>query len=65
MSSPRSTGPRSVTVHGVPAGLERWERGQFLVDLVETLVSERGQGAGRELRPQTSQVCVGTGAGEP
>jgi DNA mismatch repair protein MutL len=53
----RISGPRSVTVHGVPPGLERWERGAFLVDLLETLISERDQGAGYEEAIAASYAC--------
>jgi DNA mismatch repair ATPase MutL len=53
----RVSGPRSVTVHGLPAGIQRWERGRFLVDLLHTLSDERGQGAGYAEAIAASYAC--------
>ncbi len=53
----RISGPRSVTVHGVPAKLERWERGRFLVDLLETLARERRAGASYTEAVAASYAC--------
>jgi len=53
----RVVGDRSVAVHAVPARIERWERGRFLVDLVETLGRERRTGAGLEEAVAASYAC--------
>jgi DNA mismatch repair protein MutL len=53
----RLIGQRSVAVHGVPAALDRWERGRFLRDLVGTLGKERRAGAGLEESIAASYAC--------
>jgi DNA mismatch repair protein MutL len=53
----RIVGDRSVAVHSVPASLDRWERGRFLIDLAETLGRERRQGAGLEEAVAASFAC--------
>jgi DNA mismatch repair protein MutL len=53
----RLVGPRSVAVHAVPPQVKRWERGRFLLDLVETLGRERRGGAGLEEAVAASYAC--------
>jgi DNA mismatch repair protein MutL len=53
----RVLGDRSVAVHAVPARIERWERGRFLLDLVETLGRERRAGAALEEAVAASYAC--------
>jgi DNA mismatch repair protein MutL len=53
----RVIGQRSVSVLGVPAGLDRWDRGRFLRDFVTTLGKERRAGAGLEESIAASYAC--------
>jgi DNA mismatch repair protein MutL len=53
----RVLGERSVTVKGVPARLDRWRRGRFLHDLIESVSRERRGGAGLEEAVAASYAC--------
>ncbi len=53
----RGIGPRSVAVHAVPPQVKRWDKGRFLVDLVETVSRERRAGAGLEEAVAASFAC--------
>ncbi len=53
----RLLGDRSIAVHGVPARLERWDRGRFLIDLAESVGRERRGGAGLEEAVAASYAC--------
>jgi DNA mismatch repair protein MutL len=53
----RPIGPGSIAVHAVPSGLDRWNRGRFLVDFLDTLGRERRGGAGLEEAIAASYAC--------